>query len=193
MSLTTRERLDRIESKLNQPDFLLNKGLGNEVGYYIFDYPSRDELLVREHVKQLTARYAKGQMSFQVVEFDLYEIVLHILRGRGYLEKSFDFERLRGIDYAYEAITKTLRLNGDNNLIVRHIIDHIPENSVVFLTGVGKCYPIVRSHNVLNNLHQVLDTVPVVMFYPGQYSGHDLRLFGTLKDDNYYRAFQLIV
>ena len=193
MSLTTRERLDRIEPKLNQPDFLLNKGLGNEVGYYIFDYPPQDELLVREHVRQLTARYAPGQMAFQIVEFDLYEIVLKILRNRGYLEKSFDFERLRGLDYAYEAITKTLRLNGENNLIVSYIMEHTPENCVVFLTGVGKCYPIVRSHNVLNNLHQVLDKVPVVMFYPGRYSGHDLRLFGTLKDDNYYRAFQLIV
>ena len=192
MSLTTRERLDLIEPKLNQPNFLLNKGLGNEVGYYVFDYPPQDELLVREHVRQLTTRYAAGQMAFQIKEFDLYEIVLGILRERGYLEKCFDFERLRGVDYAYEAITKTLRLNGENNLIVSHIMDHTPVNSVVFLTGIGKCYPIVRSHNVLNNLHQVLDTVPVVMFYPGQYSGHDLRLFGTLKDDNYYRAFQLI-
>jgi hypothetical protein len=62
----------------------------------------------------------------------------------------------------------------------------------VFITGVGKCYPFVRSHNVLNNLHQVLDSVPVVMFFPGKYSGQDLRLFGTIKDDNYYRAFKLV-
>jgi len=38
----------------------------------------------------------------------------------------------------------------------------------------------------------VLDTVPVVMFFPGEYSGQDLHLFGTVKDDNYYRAFQLV-
>jgi hypothetical protein len=50
----------------------------------------------------------------------------------------------------------------------------------------------VRSHNVLNNLHQVLDSVPVVMFYPGRYSGQNLQLFGTIKDDNYYRAFPLV-
>ena len=24
----------------------------------------------------------------------------------------------------------------------------------IFLTGIGKCYPILRSHKVLNNLHQ---------------------------------------
>jgi hypothetical protein len=27
-----------------------------------------------------------------------------------------------------------------------------------------------------------------VMFFPGEYSGQDLQLFGTIKDDNYYRA-----
>lgn len=171
MSLTTRDRLDRIEPKLNRPDFLLNKGLGNEVGYFILDYSPQDELLVREHVRLLTARYTPGLMAFRIVEFDLYEIVLSILRERGYLEKCFDFERLRGVDYTYEAITKTLRLNGENNLIINQIIEYTPENCVVFLTGIGKCYPIVRSHNVLNNLHQVLDTVPVIMFYPGLYSG----------------------
>jgi hypothetical protein len=57
---------------------------------------------------------------------------------------------------------------------------------------VGKCYPILRSHTILNNLHQVIDDVPVVMFYPGKYSGQDLLLFGEIKDDNYYRAFKLV-
>ncbi len=65
-------------------------------------------------------------------------------------------------------------------------------DSVVFLTGVGKCHPIIASHNILNNLHQVLDSVPVVMFYPGEYSGQDLKLFGTMDSRNYYRAFQLV-
>ena len=65
---------------------------------------------------------------------------------------------------------------------------------MVFLTGVGKIYPILRSHKILNNLHQVVDNVPVVMFYPGKYDGQELILFGDkeAKDDNYYRAFQLV-
>jgi hypothetical protein len=38
----------------------------------------------------------------------------------------------------------------------------------------------------------VLDETPVVMFFPGSYDGQELRLFNTLKDDNYYRAFPLV-
>lgn len=62
----------------------------------------------------------------------------------------------------------------------------------MLLTGIGKCYPLLRSHKVLNNLHQAIDRVPVVMFYPGRYDGQELVLFGEIKDDNYYRAFRLV-
>ena len=34
--------------------------------------------------------------------------------------------------------------------------------------------------------------VPVVLFYPGNYDGQELVLFGEIKDDNYYRAFKLV-
>jgi hypothetical protein len=78
-------------------------------------------------------------------------------------------------------------------LIVNKIVAETPEHAVVFLTGVGKVFPFVRSHNVLNNLHQILDSVPVVMFYPGNWNGQTLSLFGTINDGNYYRAFPLIV
>ena len=82
-----------------------------------------------------------------------------------------------------------MRITAADSLIIRYIRERIPENSVVFLVGIGKCYPILRSHTILNNLHQVVDHVPVVMFYPGKYDGQELVLFGEIKDDNYYRRF----
>ena len=98
----------------------------------------------------------------------------------------------KGIKFTTKAIINLLKLNSDNNVIVNYILDRTPRNCVVFLTGVGKAYPILRSHNVLNNLHQKLDEVPVVLFFPGKYSGRDLVLFNTIEGSNYYRAFPLI-
>ena len=43
---TIEQRLDQVEIIIKKPSFRQNKGLGNEVGYYIFDYPSEKELLV---------------------------------------------------------------------------------------------------------------------------------------------------
>ena len=85
-----------------------------------------------------------------------------------------------------------LRITAKDSMIVSHIEKNTPEKSIVFLTGIGKCYPILRAHTVLNNLHQVIDHVPVVLFYPGKYDGQELMLFSEIKDDNYYRAFQLV-
>ena len=42
------ERLDKAEEMIAKPSFRENKGLGNEVGYYIFDYMPKDELIVRK-------------------------------------------------------------------------------------------------------------------------------------------------
>ena len=126
------------------------------------------------------------------MEFDLFEIILEILKEKGYLEKTFQLEKKKGRNHAKKAITKMLKLSMDSNLIVKYIKDRFVYDSVIFLTGVGKAYPILRSHNVLNNLGQQLDEVPVIMFYPGKYTGNDLVLFNTIKDSNYYRAFPLI-
>lgn len=41
------ERLNRIKDEISKPEFLKNKGLGNEVGYYIFDYALERELEVK--------------------------------------------------------------------------------------------------------------------------------------------------
>ena len=186
------ERLQKIEEKIRDKEFRKNKGLGNEVGYYIFDYSPKMELVVRNHIEFLKKRINSSDYKFKIVEFDLYEIVISILENKNYLEKCFEFEKKKGKEYMFEAIIKLLRMTSNDNLIVNYIMENTPDNSVVFITGVGKCYPFVRSHNVLNNLNQVLDKVPVVMFYPGEYTGLELNLFGTIKDDNYYRAFRLV-
>ena len=47
---TLAERLDKAEEMIQKPSFRENKGLGNEVGYYVFDYPAEDELYVRERI-----------------------------------------------------------------------------------------------------------------------------------------------
>ena len=163
------------------------------MGYYIFDYDPQYELKVREEVLRLTNKYTvDSDYPFSIVEFDLYEIIIDILNQKGYLEKVFKFEEKKGIKFTTKAIINLLKLNSDKNLIVNYILERTPSNCVVFLTGVGKAYPILRSHNVLNNLHQKLDEVPVVMFFPGKYSGRDLILFNTIEGSNYYRAFPLI-
>lgn len=186
------ERLDKILPKLQEKRFRENKGLGNEIGYYIFDYDPSDELIVREHIKYLKQKINNESSEIKIKEFDLYEIMLEILESKGYLNKVFDMEKQKGTEHILNAIKKTLRLTQSNDLVVEYIRDRVEKSDIVFLTGVGKAWPIIRSHTVLNTLHSVIDEVPLIMFFPGVYDGLELKLFDEIKDDNYYRAFKLI-
>lgn len=187
-----KDKLDSIWNRISDKEFLANKGVANEVRYYVFDYEPCDELIVRNKIAALKKQNNPEADGFQIVEYDLYKMIIEILENENYIDMCIDFEKTKGRDFMFNAVSTMLSLTDDDNLIINKIIDETPDNSVIFLTGVGKAFPFVRSHNILNNLGQVLDKVPVVMFYPGKWDGQVLSLFGTLKDDNYYRAFPLI-
>jgi len=189
---TTKERLDKILPAITKKSFRENKGLGNEIGYYIFDYEPQHEMLVRDYINFLKDKVNSGNYGFKIKEFDLYEIMLEILDSKGYLEKNFEMERKKGSEYVFNAAKKALRLTTANDLIIKYIKDRVEEDDIIFLTGVGKAWPIIRSHTILNNLHPVVDEIPLVMFFPGTYDGGSLVLLDEVKDDNYYRAFRFI-
>ena len=105
-------------------------------------------------------------------------------------EEIFNLEKVMYKEEFKEAIQSTLDLN---EVLMPHIKNIISSKAaeVYFLTGIGLVYPFIRSHNVLNNLQNVAKEAPTVAFFPGDYNGHSLELFGILKDDNYYRAFNI--
>ena len=58
MSATLADRLNHILPKITSKAFLSGEGIGNEIACYIFDYPAKDELQVREHVQLMLDRLA---------------------------------------------------------------------------------------------------------------------------------------
>lgn len=189
---TIYERLDKILPLIMDKRFRENKGLGNEIGFYIFDYDPKDELIVRNHIAFLKQKVNIDGSGITIREFDLFDIIIAILSDKGYLEKVLAMEKEKGTATILTPLKKTLRLTQQNDLIVNHIKNNTHPNDIVFLTGVGKAWPIIRSHSILNALHAVIEDVPLIMFYPGTYSGQDLHLFDEISDQNYYRAFKLI-
>jgi hypothetical protein len=183
--MTIYERLDKILLEISKKQFRENRGTGNEINFHIFDYDPKDEHIVRAHVDFLV----KEMPAIKV--FDLYKIMLNILKDKGYLEKVFMMEEAKGSEAIVNPIKKTLRLTMSNDLVVETIKSNVTDGNIVFLIGVGKAFPFIRSHTILNNLHSAINA-PLVMFFPGTYDGLSLKLFDEIKDDNYYRAFRLI-
>ncbi|MPQ42520.1 DUF1788 domain-containing protein [Clostridium tarantellae] len=185
------ERIDEILPKITEPYFRENKGLGNEVGFYIFDYDPKYEMYIRENIKFIKEKVLNAH-GLKILEIDLYDSIIDILESKGFLEKNFVMEEKKGSDFVINATKKALRLTLNNDLIVKYIVDKMEDSDMVFLTGVGKAWPIIRSHTILNNLHKEIEKIPLVMFFPGTYDGGTLMLFNELKDDHYYRAFALV-
>lgn len=188
-TLSIHQRLDALIPALLDPRLLNNRGIGNEIGFYIFDYDPEHDPLVEQHLPRLKSQLTHSPQPLEVLEINLYHTILEILDSRRILQKAFDLEASKGNTNFSNAILPLVR--------PQQIVDRIQRQlqgneQLVLLTGVGASWPLVRSHSILNNLHPVLDRTPLVMFFPGSYDGHELRLFNLLKDDNYYRAFPLI-
>jgi len=186
------ERLKQLEPKILDENFRTGRGTANEVNFWIVDYEAEHEMQVRDHVEFLAKHLNSRHEDINIKIFDLYEIMIDVLEEKGYLDKVIQMEKARGSYEVIEPIKRTLRLTLDNDLVVAKISEGLtPEKDIVFLVGVGKAWPVIRSHTVLNNLHSKVDKNPLVMFFPGTYTSK-LSLFGEITDDNYYRAFKLV-
>lgn len=185
------ERFSAIESKLSDAHVLLDLGKANELPFFIFDYDPKYELLIRQEVEKLKRNNSNIQ------EFDLFEIIVHLLKKEGYLETVKEYETQYDSDILLSQLFQPfLSLEEDDNPVMRYINENVIDdgNHIVLITGVGKAYPIIRSHTILNKLQPVIKNNPLVMMYPGRYDLNNtmcLRLFDRLGDDNYYRAFPL--
>ena len=184
------ERLNKILPRVVSNDFLKGTGIGNEIAFYIFDYPPEDELRVREHIRFLLEHIPKQRPGLRVKQINLFDFVLDYLKSRNLLDKVIMMQREKGDAAVIKALSGPL----DENKIASQFAEVAkPEqHDLVILSGVGSVWPLLRSHTLLNNLHPIMGRTPLVMFYPGRYDGQSLRLFGKLKNANYYRAFKLV-
>ncbi|MBD0266201.1 DUF1788 domain-containing protein [Nostoc spongiaeforme FACHB-130] len=188
-TLTINQRLDALLPKLQDSRLLSNRGIGNEIGFYIFDYDAEYEPLVQRYIERLKSQLMSPPSEIILLEIDLYKTILDILEERRVLTRAFELEAAKG----NAALAKTIAPLVRPDQVIAYIQQKLTGNEqLVIMTGVGASWPLLRSHSILNNLHPVLDKIPLVMFFPGSYDGHELRLFDTFKDDNYYRAFPLI-
>ena len=188
-----RSRLDKIKDIVESDSLYKQQSLGGELNFHIFDYDPADEIIVRNYIKDFVKNYSHTNSKIKPIVFDLFEMILELLESEDVLNDAIELEQQEGTDSLFNATSEILKADNFKELIKNKMDNH----NLVLITGVGKSCPLVRSHTILNNLHSLLDKVPVIMFYPGMYDQKELSLFNGskfdgLKDDNYYRAFRLV-
>ncbi len=187
--MSTETRMELLKGKIIREDFLKARGLGNEIPFWIFDYPPEDEHFVRYSIRKIQEKLNSHSIHF--IEIDLYELCLEIVESKISSDKINEFERNKGSDKLLKKLQIILKPENLKKEIHQRVVsEEGPE--LVLLTGIGKAWPLVRLHSILNNLQPVLGNTPLLAFYPGEYTNSELSLFRKFKDANYYRAFRMI-
>ncbi|WP_225744537.1 DUF1788 domain-containing protein [Marinilactibacillus sp. Marseille-P9653] len=186
------ERLEELKSRLLNKELLDNTKLGNEVGFFIFDHEPVDELIVRERIPLMIQELKLSNPNISIQVFDLYDLILEFFEKKNYLEKNFQIESRKNSEFLFQKMQQALRIATDQDWIVQSFDEKWDKESIVFITGVGKAFPLVRSHVLLNNLQPIIEKRPLILFYPGVYTNGQLHLFKEFLDDHYYRAFRAV-
>lgn len=195
-SPTLAESFELIRSRFCDPDFLEGKGISNEVPFYVFAYDAAKEDEVRARTTKLLEASREGTMPSRIVHFDLWDIFCSICAYYDIFDDLERMEQTRGSEALLEHIHE-FAMPED---YVRVMEERYEQDyggaqfgrDIMLITGVGKAYPFVRAHDILENAQPAFGTVPLVMFYPGLYDGQSLKLFNSISDGNYYRAFSLL-
>lgn len=181
-------RCEALRARLGEDDFLHNRGLGNEIGFFTFCYDASLELRAREFFAQLEAESASGALPCNLMVRNLYDTFLGLLKKKRILAAVPKQEARRGSDH----LLKRLRSIATPEALAAELAyePHQP-GDVLLLTGVGEIYPFLRVHTLLDNMHVAFGDIPVVVAYPGRFNGQSFSLFNMLDDGNYYRAFDI--
>ena len=191
MALSFEERLNQILPKISSDEFLHSKGLGNEIGFWIFDYPPEREMEMRDFLtRTVLSSLNKSQPPIRAGIINLFDLVIQLLQERQLLDKAIDMQQTKGDEAVMAALRPVLKEDKLAQKVVAMVdLDNI---DLLILWGVGSAYPMLRTHTLLSALHPLMGRTPLLMFYPGRYDGYSLRLFNKLTEDHYYRAFRLI-
>src|SRR5581483_1066389 len=187
------QTFEHLFQVISSPSFLERRGLGGELPFFISAHHPSLQPRLDQLVPSLATRLSNVGIS--VLLLSLYDLTVELFQRRNRWEKHLASEQ----NTTKEKFLKAMQNVTDaENYLAPLIADKLTSSGykVLLLTGVGLVYPYLRSHTVLDNLQKVTKQTPTVMFFPGDYSfvdgkGSYLKLFGTLPDDRYYRAFNI--
>ena len=187
------DRYEHLLKVMSSSRFRNKEGLGNEVPFFICPFKANEMLEMEKVEHQLASKLT--QLGIPVLEVNLYDLAIEILKENDDWKYYIDEEENMDKNRFKEELQSILDIE---TVLTPEIEKKMHKSSfdMMFITGIGEVFPYIRSHNILNNLQKVAKEKPTVMFFPGDYkhtleSGASLELFEKLRDDKYYRAFNI--
>ncbi|PSU45719.1 DUF1788 domain-containing protein [Photobacterium frigidiphilum] len=179
---------------ISSEPFLNMEGLNGDIPFHICPFDPSLQNNINVLIKQVKNYLRDAQVS--VLEINLYDLVIDVLKEEGDWDWLLKNEATMSKDELKEELqgiidTKTILIPA----IVERMVE--AEFDLLMITGISEVFPYIRSSSLLENLQIKAKDKPTLLFFPGKYKhsvekGSSLILFGTLEDDKYYRAFNIL-
>lgn len=179
---------ENLYNVFSSETFLERKGLGGEMPFFIQAYDPTEEIYIQKSLIALKKKLT--ETGIIVKEINLFQIIVDRFEEDQILEQVLNSEfkntkqrflkLIKGPINLESYVIPKLKTEFDNEL---------PQ--IIFLTGIGAAFPIIRAHSILSNLQAIIKSSSLIMFYPGIFNDKSLSLYNRHKEDNYYQAFNL--
>ncbi|MGR5147650.1 DUF1788 domain-containing protein [Photobacterium alginatilyticum] len=200
-------KFNSVLTKVNLPDaythltdvlssdpFIKMEGLNGDIPFHICPFEPSLQSEINVLVKQVKNYLRDAQVK--VLEVNLYDLVIDISKEEGDWEWLLENETTMSKDELKEELQGII---DTKTVLIPAIVEKMAESDfdILMITGVGEVFPYIRSSSLLENLQIKAKDKPTLLFFPGKYKhslekGSSLILFGTLEDDKYYRAFNIL-
>ncbi len=175
-------------------DYLNSQEFQNTEGnvfynYYIYQYPATQEYNIRNAIQDFKERLQRPTNYVNAMTIDLFQVFCDFLKQEKFGEGSA-FDVMLEIDQNEpDSVTEALTDYANSDMFIDYvkqlIINHMQLNDglkkpYVFIYGIGKIYPYLRTNVFLTKYEKDNDTssYKIILFYPGHQEGNSFSLFG---------------
>ena len=184
---------DELYALLSSEDFLTRKGVSTEVPFFICHYDAAEQVKSDEVAKLLIEKL--NTQGTKTLHVDLYKVMIEKMRENDDLDWTLQNESTVNHENLLTDMRAQLNVKTEIAPMIAEMIA-ADDYRLVIVTGIGACYPIFEAHELLTNLSEIVTSVPLVLFFPGDYvqtpgTGASLHLFGRPEGRGYYLAFNI--
>lgn len=188
-----KELFEHLRKVISSERFLTMQNVPGGIPCYICPIPPQQAFEYMSLIPLLIDNL--GEQGVTILEINLYDLTLEILKEDGLLEQLLACEQEVDRDDLRDTFQGCLDI--DDKIIPK--INEKREASphqVIFFTGVGELWPYLSIHSLLISLHSTLRDCPHIVFFPGSYiqdaHASQLNLLNRNLKDSYYRAFNIL-
>lgn len=194
--------IQELYDYLNSPEF--QKADGNIFyNYYIYQYPASDEYKMRRQIVEFKQNLERPSSFVNAMSLDLFSVFCDYLRSESFGDVTLLEDTLEEDRTNPDSVTQELTTEANSDAFIKFVNDRIItdlsqndglNHPYVFIHGVGKMFPYLRTNVFLTKYEKYNDTskYKIILFYPGHQEGNSFSLFDKLDDSHTYRATLLV-